>query len=67
MGIRIEKLLNQFPAVGKYKNLIGHPDPKSLKNRSVRHKTITMFSVMVAGRDCYPIVRTRDGANIALL
>ena len=26
VGIRIEKLLNQFPAVGKYKNLIGHPD-----------------------------------------
>ena len=25
MGIRIEKLLNQFPAVGKCKNLIGHP------------------------------------------
>ena len=26
MGIRIEKLPNQFPVVGKYKNLIGHPD-----------------------------------------
>ena len=30
VGIRIEKLLNQFPAVGKYKNLIGHPGGRSL-------------------------------------
>ena len=32
VGIRFEKLLNQFPAVGKYKNLIGHPGWFPAKN-----------------------------------
>ena len=35
MGIRIEKLLNQFPAVGKCKNLIGHPGHKQIKYKTL--------------------------------